>query len=566
MTNRRPAPITPRQSKASGTVSNPVSGRHEKQKVPRLQLRGKEMYDRDDAVTSSRSMGYMMGGAGGGDSSSDGGSDSDDFEDTDDEDNNGKKRPPHPDILKAILQGVVQCWEETVVTAADPTAGPGRGGAARHPDGDIPSTATSIGDFLSPRNLADRNMGGSVDNKEKKPDNALSLVLLRNMRANNVESKKQVLENGVSPASVNLSRVGDSNLNKKPALFSKVHAKESTEKPNAGRRQKISVKGQHSQSVSRLSSSSRQSDVMETVEEYVADITKDLPQIKELEVNSGTLNEDAVTQSKTRHSSASSTNRKTKLPHSAQSTKSSKLSSDTTKNIDRGSQRSYGRHVRTTNTKDAKKQHNQSRHGSGKSAKSDFSMNEALGLKVPDRNGDSGANQNIEDDEEDTLPQTSFRLPPLKTVSKPSRDLNTRSARSSVSSVHGGHDTDENDPRHSSENMAGNSRHKVSLPQLPSATERSPQPQTQNHREKLPAMLPRLPVSASASSSSHIESHSPPKHDGVENAKPTNSADSKTATTNEMSIDLNSKDSHPFGSIKYKKKLHVYQKSPRANN
>ena len=517
-----------------------------------------------------------MGDTGRGDASSDD-SDSDNSYDSDDDvgDRDAKNRPPHPDILKAILQGVVQCWEETVATAADPTSV--KGDTSRPQGGEAPSTATSLGDFLSPRGLGDKSDNLTEESQHesrKRSDNALSLVLLRNMKANNVESRKQVLEKGSSSSSVNSNRVGETTSSNTPRLFSKVQSGDLGDKPTTGRRRRLSNKGQHALSHSRLSASSRHSDDLETVEEYVANINKDLPKISETADSTGSQKADPLASSRNIHSSSSSTSRKTKLPPSAHSNKSSKVP-ESARSTDRASQRSYGRHVRTTNVKDSKKQTNQSRHGSASSTKSERFTNEAA---RPDNQNLTSAQDRNEDGEEDDIPPVSFRLPPLKKVSKSGKNSNgSKSARSSVTSIHSGRASPLSDARNNSDDNKSrdsnnNSNSQIPLPRLPSAAEPSPLSTDRSRRGQPPTTLPRLPLSASVSSTPRMTSQISTSNEGDDHNRTNNSTsitsigETSESTNNELSLDLNGTKSNRGDGIRYKKKLHVYQKSPRGNN
>ena len=512
----------------------------------------------------------MAVGAGRGDDNSDD-SDSDHFDDSDGGSYDGNERPPHPDILKAILQGVVQCWEETVATVADPTNSAGAG-TDKLLNGDIPSTATSIGDFLSPRGLgekSDRHMdGNNHTEKRKKHDNALSLALLKNMKANKVDNKNLVLENRVS---VSYKGIDEKAPLQKGTLFTKVPSEESSARLPVGRRRRYSAKVQHIQSLSRLSASSRHSDAAETVEEYVAEITKDLPQIQEHLSNTASECGEHFPSARNAHSSASSTNHRGRLLHSAQSTKSSKVS-ETARSIERGSQRSYSRHVRTTNNKDSKNQYNQSRPGSEASGKNDNYATETAEMKSLKKNATTVMEQGSGKitDEEDSIARVSFRLPPLKKESKTGNS--SKSARSSLSSIHDVRDStsdirnnDDGVIKHSNSNSC--STNVAVLPLLQSGAGPKYHSNNRNRREKQTTTLPRLPLSVSVSSTPRPESQRSTVQDGETGFQTNSLADTSAHESKEnmMSIDLKSTRVNPGQGIRYKKKLHVYQKSPRSN-
>ncbi|RUS88462.1 hypothetical protein EGW08_003799 [Elysia chlorotica] len=578
LTSRRPSRLTAGETTAAGSTlsPNPVSGRQEK-KVPRLQLHGAVDSGREDALTSSRSMGHLAisAGPGVGDSSDDSDSDADYDDDSDGGGGGGgggrRDRPPHPDLLKAILQGVVQCWEETVAAAADPMGSAG-GRAERLAGGEIPSTATSIGDFLSPRGLDEKsgqNKDSDFPEKRRRQDNALSLALLKNMKANNIDGKKLVLEKRLSTGT---SGADETVLHPKGTLFTKVPGGEPTASPSNVRRRRISAQGLTTPSLSR-SASSRQGDVMETVAEYVADITRDLPQIHENTTNAASQSGDAIPSSRNIHSAASSTNRKGKAPHSAQSTRSSKVS-ESEKSTERGSQRSYGRHVRTTRNKDSKNQSNQSRPVSGKSGKSERSSH-STDTKVFYRNPTAEMDQNRDTrnvaDDEDSVPRVSFRLPPLKKEKQPGSV--SKSARSSLSLIQDSRrDSTMTDARNNDNNVTkynnssignGSSNNNTPLPRLQQAAEPKLLNKNRSRRDKLTTTLPRIPVSSSASSTPRLASQSSTLPEGADDLANNTAHDTKE---NQLNIDFQSARSNPGGGIRYKKKLHVYQKSPRSNN
>ncbi|GFN87411.1 hypothetical protein PoB_001391700 [Plakobranchus ocellatus] len=569
LTDRRPAQKSHRSNLDAGAVSNPVSGRREK-KVPRLQLHGKENYNREDAVTSSRSVGYVPGVARGDGSSSDDDSDSEDFG-SEDEGHTGRpkgsKRPPDPEILKAILKGVVQCWEETVVATADLTSSGGGGGNV-HTAQDNPPTVESIHDLLSPRAVVekDKNTVHSGSGNERN-DNALSLALLRNMQANNVDCTKQIFEKRSSSSSV---QKDGSNQNYEQTGI-KSNSKQLSEKLSSGDKKRLSARSRHSYKQLNLPSASNHREIKETVEEYVANISKDLPVLTEI-VNS--IEPSTSNQHKVRKVNVSGkvSNHVTKLPQSAHSTKSSKVSEHAS-NLDRVSQKSYGRHVRTTH-KDFRKQENTSRHGSGRSTKTNIADMETT--ESTQQNSFAGGEEESRDkdvyNDSDIIPQVSFRLPPLKKLPK---SESCKSARSSVSSVHGGSDlhdidNDYDDNRFTSiNNSNNNSNTHTPLPQLraTTATSSHTKPKTKS-RNPISASLPRLPLSASVSSTPRLVSQTSTHGDAKKRTTSsalTSTGDSANNSIDEnTSIDLQKLKSNPAGGIRYKKKLHVYQGSPRG--